>query len=404
MSKFLRQMTALSKKPSDFQQPGPTLVDPKSEESVPPTVSLESLSVPTTDPAPPTDSVWDTIKDPPTGIFSVTPKDVRRPKPRRATVVQDGHSHAEQAVYSALWENASPDNTGNRKVTIGLGRLSRFARLSENNCRLNIRSLVKKLALEEIGLEDSRNGIGKTYRIFSYGAILQRRKAAGMEWVIRTKGVQFVSPEGLVPPTDSIPHAGSMAPTGSGPHILSIPDAATIAPPVPVSTTASRPEPPTDSEGGPRTDSIPPFRKEIRNTDRKTSSSDQPTVSRMAAALGVTFDDDAVRKLVRRCRDGDPEATDDEIIHFLEVKVHQLQRSRTIENWVGLLIASVPVFFQMPATELQRYREAKATAERQGREQHERLVAEAQKILDDPKSTESDRALARESMGVKFSP
>ena len=77
-------------------------------------------------------------------------------------------------------------------VTMGLGRLSKAARLSENNCRLNIRSLKKKLALAEVGPEDSPAGIGKTYKVYSYTAILAQRRAAGLEWVIRTKGVKFV--------------------------------------------------------------------------------------------------------------------------------------------------------------------------------------------------------------------
>jgi hypothetical protein len=83
------------------------------------------------------------------------------------------------------WTN-SPEYAA---ATIGLGRLSKVARLSENNCRLNIRTVVKKLALEEIAAENSRAGIGKTYRVYSYGPVLARRRAAGMEWVIRTKGL-----------------------------------------------------------------------------------------------------------------------------------------------------------------------------------------------------------------------
>jgi hypothetical protein len=72
---------------------------------------------------------------------------------------------------------------------MGLGRLWKIARLSENNCRPNIRNLIAKLALEEISPENSRAGIGKTYRVYSYAAILERRRAAGLVWVIRTKGV-----------------------------------------------------------------------------------------------------------------------------------------------------------------------------------------------------------------------
>src|SRR5215831_18119571 len=185
MSKFLRTMTALSKKPSDF---------------------LKSESVPPTDLIPPTETasrivlISPTASEPPT--ISISPADLPpraaagRPRPRLARLAQDGHSHAEQAVYAALWDAGVPQPDGNRTVITGLGRLSKAARLSENNCRLNIRSLILKLALEEIGAENSRAGIGKTYRAYSYTAILERRRSAGMEWVIRTKGVRFVNREG----------------------------------------------------------------------------------------------------------------------------------------------------------------------------------------------------------------
>lgn len=46
---------------------------------------------------------------------------------RPARLVQDGHSHTEQAVYNALWArgvNHDSDADGNRIVTIGLGELA----------------------------------------------------------------------------------------------------------------------------------------------------------------------------------------------------------------------------------------------------------------------------------------
>jgi hypothetical protein len=46
-------------------------------------------------------------------------------------------------------------------VTIGFGKLSSLARLSQNNCRLNARNLIRKLAIEEVKSENSAAGIGK---------------------------------------------------------------------------------------------------------------------------------------------------------------------------------------------------------------------------------------------------
>jgi hypothetical protein len=56
------------------------------------------------------------------------------------------------------------------------------------NTLLNIRSLTLKLALEEIGAENSRAGIGKTYRVFNYTTILERRRATGVTGGSAAKG------------------------------------------------------------------------------------------------------------------------------------------------------------------------------------------------------------------------
>jgi methyl coenzyme M reductase alpha subunit len=59
---------------------------------------------------------------------------------------------------------------------------------------LNIRALIRKLAVEEFRSEQCEQKVGKTYRIYNTSSILRRRKTAGLEWVIRTKGVTFVDP------------------------------------------------------------------------------------------------------------------------------------------------------------------------------------------------------------------
>ena len=68
-------------------------------------------------------------------------------------------------------------------------------------------------------------------------------------------------------------------------------------------------------------------------------------------------------------------ATDEEISHFIEIKILQLRRSPRIENIVGLLLTAVPQFFVAPAQEVNTYREGKA-AEALDRAQHERLAVE----------------------------
>lgn len=129
----------------------------------------------------------------------------QRPTARRARSVEDGHSHAEHSLYSALWERAKPYNADARIITMGFGSMSHLARLSLNNCRQNIRSLIHKLAVEEIRAELCSEKIGKTYLIYNQPAILRRRRSAGLEWVIRTKGVVFIDPRTGAVLTDRSP-------------------------------------------------------------------------------------------------------------------------------------------------------------------------------------------------------
>jgi hypothetical protein len=239
---------------------------------------------------------------------------------------------------------------------------------------------VKKLAVEEVGAENSRAGIGKTYRIYSYTSILAQRRLAGMEWVIRTKGVSFVDKEG---------REFSVSPIVSVPPTDLIPDAYTVSGHDSAAPTKSVAAPPAESGGEPPTDSIPPYRNSFRNNPKETSSSTE--TSRLIdclAALGISLDDDAGRRIISRCENTDHTATVEEIAFFAELKVRQLAKRRDIENWPGLLMAAVPAYFDPPATELSRYRAGK----RRERERQEEI---ARQVLSDAQSAEGERAWAQ---------
>jgi hypothetical protein len=149
-----------------------------------------TVSVPDTETVSDTDTVPVPGKNKPHN-----PARYHRPNASAAKHIQDGHSHSEHAVYTALWEAGEPHTPDARVVTMGFGAMSRLARLSLNNCRLNIRSLIRKLAIEEIGSEDCENKVGKTYLVYNGATVMKRRKAAGLEWVVRTKGVSFIDPK-----------------------------------------------------------------------------------------------------------------------------------------------------------------------------------------------------------------
>lgn len=110
-------------------------------------------------------------------------------------VPQDAHTRAEQQVYEFLWENAKPLDLVSRAITIGFGAMARLVRLSESNARINVRSLIAKLAIKDLGEYNCERSIGRTYRIFNYSEILRKRREAGLIWYMRrTLAVVFVDP------------------------------------------------------------------------------------------------------------------------------------------------------------------------------------------------------------------
>jgi hypothetical protein len=107
----------------------------------------------------------------------------------------DAHTRAEQHVYERLWEIGKPYDEISRAVTIGFGAMASLVGLSESNARINLRSLLAKLAVEEIGQYNCERSQGRTYRIFNETEILRRRREAGLQWYMRrTLAVVFVDP------------------------------------------------------------------------------------------------------------------------------------------------------------------------------------------------------------------
>src|SRR5262249_3225921 len=118
----------------------------------------------------------------------------------RAVLAQDGHSHTEQLLYDILWRSAKSANQGDayRLVQIPQSELAAAVRMTTKNLRIALDRLVDKLAIEELRTFDRGTRVARTWKVYSYKSILERRKAAGMEWVIRDRGVRFIDP-GSIP-------------------------------------------------------------------------------------------------------------------------------------------------------------------------------------------------------------
>jgi hypothetical protein len=66
--------------------------------------------------------------------------------------------------------------------------------MTPKNCKINTQRLIRKLALEVLSPYNTPESIGTTYLVYSDQAILQRRREVGLEWVVRSMGVEFVDP------------------------------------------------------------------------------------------------------------------------------------------------------------------------------------------------------------------
>ena len=113
---------------------------------------------------------------------------------RKCAATHDGHSLGEEVLYQALWKAATADSAGTRTIVIGWRGMSQLCRMTPKNCKINTQRLIRKLALEVLSPYNTPESIGTTYRVYSDQAILQRRREAGLEWVVRSRGVEFVDP------------------------------------------------------------------------------------------------------------------------------------------------------------------------------------------------------------------
>jgi len=127
----------------------------------------------------------------PTPVVAPT---TRRPRIRKCAAAHDGHSLGEEVLYQALWKAAAAESAGARIIVIGWRGMSQLCRMTPKNCKINTQRLMRKLALEVLSPYNTPESIGTTYRIFPSEAILCRRRAAGLEWVVRSRGVEFVDP------------------------------------------------------------------------------------------------------------------------------------------------------------------------------------------------------------------
>lgn len=318
---------------------------------------------------------------------------------------QDAHTATEQLLYEFLWKTATQDDGTSRMITIGLGGIMRALGLSKNGARAALRSLIKKLAIEERRTYRCEDHTAITYRILSYQEILRRRKEVGLIWYMkRTQAVVFVDPKtGLPMETNAYIFHPNPAP-GS----IYDPDTNNEA------GSEQNPPPGVNYDSGPAAEhDLPPgseygphYRELYKRTSfreppplRSSSSTDQPPLelTQQLRQLLPVIDSQAVETLWNECRSRVTDCTVEQIIHFSCLKT-AVCRNGKIQNPIGFLLAAVPKCFEGQAFESFREDQRRLKEEQLKREGAEREQARLQE--EEVRREEEAYRNAEEALGL----
>ncbi|MFT4114455.1 hypothetical protein [Silvibacterium sp.] len=322
-------------------------------------------------------------------------------KIHRCVRVEQGHSHGEHQLYLALWRVANEETENSRLVTIGWDRMGQRAAMSNKAAKRNLKSLIKKLAVEILIAENSNLRIGRTYRLYSFKEILRRRKNAGLIDVVKDKGVRFVN---------AAEAAALISATGiKQDYITSTVD---ISPPETEGKTSTVtvdiPSPGTGDKTSPL---LRKYEEEIEGTTTRKPQADEILG---ALAKYVVADEKAALHIYRDCRKVCADVTPEEVVKVVHLKAPAILRDRSIWNPLALLIRAVPQCFSGAGANELRAQWALEKEYEQLRElERQRQDAEIQRYLDgersklqevlkDTRSSEADRVRAeRELMRLR---
>lgn len=309
----------------------------------------------------------------------------RQPLVREVRFLQDSLSFGEEALYNALWANAEQLSSDAKVISIGFERMSRLARLTDKNCKINCKSLIGKNVIEILAETDFR--AGRTYKVYNFKSALQRQKDAGLTHVIRTRGVQFVDPIS----------GHALTPTAHNRRV------ATMVQTTPVKSELTR----VRSTGltGVKSANSTPVNSTNSSLLRHPESQPSTAIADLVCVLQDELaigDGDAARQIIRACRTNAPDATDEDIARCVRSEARRIRLNRRIENPVGLLITQVPKCFQgdwrLHRAELVRGRAVTSMNSQPEDGALQRWREEQEAALNDPNVSEAEKELIRKCL------
>jgi len=244
---------------------------------------------------------------------------------RRAILAQDGHSLGEEAIYQIMWRGGRPesgDPNSSRTIRIGAADIGYKVNMAKKNVRQNVSRLFEKLAIEILEDFETMSSQARLYKVYSYKQILDRRRAAGLEYVLRNKGVVFCTPSG-----GEIVSSPAYGPTPG--------DETSIRPAAPKRRRPSLPS------------SVVQFQQPITPAPSTGEDSESEELQIVSQALNRYWpvDEPAAVQLLRNCRRVRADARPEEIAFFVREKLELTRQTRNITNPTGLILATVPQSF-----------------------------------------------------------
>jgi hypothetical protein len=320
----------------------------------------------------------DSIQSPSSSLAGsnlVSGRDLRTPngriiRIRPARSVQDGHTIGEHLLLQSLWKKGSTETEDTRLIKAGLSDLAFWTGAHKTRCRDHLRSLVTKLALEEVETFDAARAEARTYRVFSFTAILDRRRRAGMTHVIRTGAVSFV---------DSV--TGKKLDPGRSLSESKVPPGSTLPP-------ASKllPDSSLRMESGSSLSAAPSsnLRPLINNSTQENPTTSAPVLRALLQINGFA-DDEVARRLMTDCRTVRPDLREDELVELVQTHGTRYNLTKSVKNPIAMLITQLPKYCGGHAFELwRRDREAPYND-----------------LLSDPSASGEEKQMAREFLGLR---
>ena len=312
---------------------------------------------------------------------SIEIEGVGRRRLQYCSTVQDAHTSGELVAYQALWihakKNGRADATG-YIIDLSLRQLCPLWKTDHKHAKHLLTALVEKQNIEVIRLPNYQLGLATRYRVFDFGAILQRRVARGMVWVVRTRTTRFVA-------LPTVSRLISEQPVGHSP--MGELDLDSESP------MGEQPKPPAGEQPDrPMGQQPTVLIKEVilgSPEGNTTTTAGDPAVSVIAAILREelsTVDNDAAMHIVANCRAKAPDASPREFDLLGRSLAQRLKTIRSVENPVAIMITRLSRSFEGDA--FRDFREA----ERQLKEQQ---IRRCQYAIDDPEEFEEVKEQAR---------